>query len=110
MHTTMIRASITAYSTAVGPDSSFRKLTRAELNLRIGKTLSKKRNIKRVATDSLLGPPAPPTEADGSGATAGRAGGPLRLAPHPARRVGDCQPLGRALGGSQQKALQAVEE
>src|SRR5690348_16453982 len=29
MHTTMIRASITAYSTAVGPFSSFRKLTSA---------------------------------------------------------------------------------
>src|SRR6516165_7493097 len=27
MHTTMIRASITAYSTAVGPSSAFRKLT-----------------------------------------------------------------------------------
>jgi hypothetical protein len=27
MHTTMIRASMTAYSTAVGPLSSFRKLT-----------------------------------------------------------------------------------
>src|SRR5947209_7772880 len=28
MHTTMMRASITAYSTAVGPSSFFRKLTR----------------------------------------------------------------------------------
>src|SRR5436309_1430845 len=36
MQTTMIRASMTAYSTAVGPLSSFRKLTRAVLNLRMG--------------------------------------------------------------------------
>src|SRR5262249_58921980 len=91
MHTTMMSASMTAYSTAVGPSSFFRKLTRAELNLRIGKTLSKKRIIEGVATDSLLGPPAPSTGADGSGAAAGRAGGPLRLASYPARREGDGQ-------------------
>src|SRR6266511_1373196 len=36
MHTTMIRASITAYSTAVGPSSRFRKFTTAFLSLRIG--------------------------------------------------------------------------
>src|SRR5580700_2993007 len=35
MHTTMIRASITAYSTAVGPSSFFRKLTRDCRRLRI---------------------------------------------------------------------------
>src|SRR5919202_6772270 len=42
MHTTMISASITAYSTAVGPSSAFRKFTRAWLNLRIEPVLSKK--------------------------------------------------------------------
>src|SRR5271167_1366187 len=35
MHTTMIRASMTAYSTAVGPLSSFRKLTTICENLLI---------------------------------------------------------------------------
>src|SRR5258708_37345016 len=35
MHTTMIRASMTAYSTAVGPSSFFRKLTRCCVNLRM---------------------------------------------------------------------------
>src|SRR3954466_5487547 len=35
MHTTTIRASMTAYSTAVGPSSLFRKLTRACPNLRM---------------------------------------------------------------------------
>src|SRR5262249_29721391 len=35
MHTTMIRASITAYSTAVGPSSLFRKLTKFLVRLRI---------------------------------------------------------------------------
>src|SRR5207249_2504770 len=36
MHTTIIRASMTAYSTAVGPSSRFRKLTTWSVNLRIG--------------------------------------------------------------------------
>src|SRR5262245_59064313 len=35
MHTTMIRASMTAYSTAVGPSSRFRKLTTFSANLRM---------------------------------------------------------------------------
>src|SRR5215831_18724800 len=35
MQTTMIRASITAYSTAVGPSSLLRKLTRCCVNLRM---------------------------------------------------------------------------
>src|SRR5437588_589731 len=35
MHTTMIRASMTAYSTAVGPSSFFRNFTRACPNLRM---------------------------------------------------------------------------
>src|SRR4051812_46491552 len=35
MQTTMIRASMTAYSTAVGPSSAFRNFTRAFVNLRI---------------------------------------------------------------------------
>src|SRR3954464_13990502 len=35
MQTTMIRASMTAYSTAVGPSSRFRKFTTAFLSLRI---------------------------------------------------------------------------
>jgi hypothetical protein len=36
MHTTMIRASITAYSTAVGPSSAFKKFTKLLVRLRIG--------------------------------------------------------------------------
>src|SRR5215475_13830468 len=35
MHTTIIRASMTAYSTAVGPSSRFRKFTTLWVNLRI---------------------------------------------------------------------------
>src|SRR3954471_6485416 len=35
MQTTMINASITAYSTAVGPSSAFRNFTRAFVNLRM---------------------------------------------------------------------------
>src|SRR5260370_10251298 len=35
MQTTMIKASMTAYSTAVGPSSAFRNFTRAFVNLRI---------------------------------------------------------------------------
>src|SRR5262245_39879981 len=35
MHTTMIRASITAYSTAVGPSSAFRKFTTRFARLRM---------------------------------------------------------------------------
>src|SRR5262245_251646 len=35
MHTTIMRASITAYSTAVGPSSAFRKLTRFLVRLRM---------------------------------------------------------------------------
>src|SRR6516162_1457460 len=42
MHTTMIRASMTAYSTAVGPSSRFRKLTTRCANLRIALLLGKK--------------------------------------------------------------------
>src|SRR5207302_746371 len=40
MHTTMIRASMTAYSTAVGPSSRFRKLTTFSANLRMYVSLS----------------------------------------------------------------------
>ena len=36
MQTTMMRASMTAYSTAVGPSSRLMKLTTASVNLRIG--------------------------------------------------------------------------
>src|SRR6267378_1144793 len=36
MHTTIIRASMTAYSTAVGPSSRFRKLTTGCTNLLMG--------------------------------------------------------------------------
>src|SRR2546423_957333 len=36
MHTTMMRASMTAYSTAVGPSSFFRKWTRARMEDRMG--------------------------------------------------------------------------
>src|SRR5438105_12477545 len=35
MHTTMIRASMTAYSTAVGPSSRFKKLTTLLVNVRM---------------------------------------------------------------------------
>src|SRR2546423_14767593 len=42
MHTTTIRASITAYSTAVGPSSAFRNDTRLLVRLRIGLNLEEK--------------------------------------------------------------------
>src|SRR5207237_1292078 len=47
MQTTMIRASMTAYSTAVGPSSAFRNFTRAFVNLRISfvPLLEKKRLV-----------------------------------------------------------------
>src|SRR5215469_2327255 len=41
MQTTMIRASITAYSTAVGPSSFFRKLTNFWVSLRISNLLER---------------------------------------------------------------------
>src|SRR5687767_6995841 len=40
MHTTMIRASMTAYSTAVGPSSRLRKFTTRSANLRMVLVLS----------------------------------------------------------------------
>src|ERR1700733_13275369 len=52
MHTTMISASMTAYSTAVGPSSFFRKLTTDWLNLRIGYS---SQGVERVSAVGLLG-------------------------------------------------------
>src|SRR5205807_1287828 len=42
MQTTIIRASMTAYSTAVGPSSRLTKLTRCCVNLRIERSLPKR--------------------------------------------------------------------
>src|SRR5947199_49036 len=43
MHTTMIRASMTAYSTAVGPSSRLRKFATLEKNLRMERSFLKTR-------------------------------------------------------------------
>src|SRR5438128_2170710 len=49
MHTTMIRASMTAYSTAVGPSSFVRKLFTRSMNLRIGRPFQKNRTSGETA-------------------------------------------------------------
>ncbi len=51
MHTTMIRASMTAYSTAVGPSSFAMNLTTLLINLRMGVVLS----LKPVSRNELPG-------------------------------------------------------
>src|SRR5207245_3938889 len=50
MQTTIIRASMTAYSTAVGPSSRLTKLTRCCVNLRIERSLL--REVKTSRGDS----------------------------------------------------------
>src|SRR5689334_3183318 len=60
MHTTMIKASITAYSTAVGPSSFFRKRTTAWPNLRMPRPSEKNWVKKKSSTlRPLAGSPLP---------------------------------------------------
>src|SRR5438552_18265972 len=86
MHTTMIRASMTAYSTAVGPSSRFRKLTTRSANLRIARSFQKKKPVSRKTRGLLVWPlcslracrtvrPAPKEEPNGMGRLAGGADG-----------------------------------
>src|SRR5213082_576194 len=78
MHTTMIRASITAYSTAVGPSSFFRKLTSCLVRLRMFGSFVRVTN--RVVGGSVRAPAARvPRLARSGHSAAGGGGGGRRL-------------------------------
>src|SRR4029077_14059853 len=61
MQTTIIRASMTAYSTAVGPSSALRNFTTFLANCRISVLLGKNKNGTQAATQLPVPPIVVPT-------------------------------------------------